>query len=162
MSNSAHRFRIPGAAWALEFSPSVIATFQRHSQRRRWKREVVGQLFSSDLTGESVLVETATRLVPTWSGFHGVQFNTQEAAAERKEYFARGLHCVGFWHTHPEPIPGPSPTDRQLVEEHARAARPTLAGLAFVIVGTAPFPLGLGVWVHDGHREWEAKPVDVM
>jgi len=159
MINPVHRFRIPGAVWTLEFSPSAIAAFQRHSQRGWWKREAVGQLFSSDLTGETVLVETATKLSPIWSGFHGVQFNTREAAAERNEYFARGLHCLGFWHTHPEPIPSPSPTDRQLIAEHAQAARPTLAGLAFVIVGTAPFPSGLGVWVHDGQREWEAKPL---
>ncbi|ACC74055.1 conserved hypothetical protein [Paraburkholderia phymatum STM815] len=110
----------------------------------------VGQLFARDLTANTVEVEMATVLAPTRAAWARVTFNTERAMSEREALFKKGLHCVGIWHIHPESSPSPSTEDRLLAREHALAARPQLAGIVFVIVGTAQPPAGLRVWVDDG------------
>jgi hypothetical protein len=159
MSDASVLVRIPGASWTLEFRPRALRTFLRHSQRLWQKRESVGQLFASDLCGDLVVVEEATRLSTVWSGRGGVKFDPRRAEAERAALFSRGFHCIGLWHTHPELAPRPSIADLELAAEHASAAQPTLTGLVFVIVGTAPWPTGLGIWVHDGTTAWATEPV---
>lgn len=154
MSDASVLFRIPEASWTLEFRPRVLKTFLRHTQRRKQTRESVGQLFASDLRGDLVVVEEATRLAAVWSGRGGVKFDARKAEVERAALFSRGLHCIGLWHTHPELAPRLSIADFELAAEHASAAQPILAGIVFVIVGTAPWPTGLGVWVHDGKTVW--------
>ncbi|MBV8503383.1 MAG: Mov34/MPN/PAD-1 family protein [Paucibacter sp.] len=72
--------------------------------------------------------------------------------------FQLGLHCVGLWHTHPEPLPQPSPDDKALAREHAKSARGQWTGLILAIVVTRPMPAGLKVWVDDGEELWPAEP----
>ena len=81
--------------------------------------------------------------------------------AEREAMFVEGMHCVGFWHTHPEQAPHPSSEDRSLAREHALAAQPDLTGLVFVIMGTLPTPMGLRVWVDDGRELMRAHVICV-
>lgn len=161
MADHSLRYRIPGAQWHLEFSAAALNELRKHVQRKFWQREAVGQLFCPDLTSDIVYVHTVTRLRSHWASYSGVRFNAGEAQAERDAFFKLGLHCIGLWHSHPERIPIPSSQDRELAAEHARAARPILAGLVFVIVGQAPLPQGLGVWVHDGDTVWQAEPVTI-
>jgi hypothetical protein len=140
-------YRLPKAAWLLQFSDGAIQTIGRHVQRHRWSKESVGQLFSRDLTTETVVVDKATVLKPRWSAWSRVSLDTQRAMAEREALFELGLHCIGLWHTHPERVPEPSPEDRELAKDHARTAQPQLTGLVFAILGTSPLPAGLRVWV---------------
>jgi len=77
---------------------------------------------------------------------------------ERQEMYAEGFHCLGFWHSHPESRPTPSHDDIKMAKEHAKAGKNDFEGLVFAIVGTDPFPSGLGVWVHDGDTLWRAEP----
>lgn len=152
MSSTHLTFRLPEAAWTLEFSAAVLRTFSESAQHHRWSKESVGQLFTRDLTSTKVLVEASTLLKPTLATRARVRFDTAAASAERQAMFKRGLHCVGLWHTHPEPAPEPSPEDRALARDHARAAMPQVSGVVFVIVGTLPTPAGLRVWVDDGQE----------
>lgn len=124
--------------------------FTQYAQTNRLQRESVGQLYSRYLTGSSIEVEHASVLTPQWSLRARVKFDTAQAMAERERMFKHGMHCVGLWHTHPEKYPSPSREDRNLAREHALAAQPQLAGLVFVIVGNAPMPAGMGVWIDDG------------
>lgn len=151
------RFRLPGAAWSLKIPSDGLAVLKSHVQRGWLKREVVGQLYASDLTTEVVVVDMVTKLPAQWSAFAGVGFDLRAAEAERERLFAQGLHCLGFWHTHPEAIPHPSETDLQMAADHANASRNLFTGLMFLIVGKAPFPHGLGVWLHDGHQALRAE-----
>lgn len=157
MADQSLRFRLPGAAWSLEIPSDSLAVLKSHVQRGWLRREVVGQLYARDLTAEVVVVEVVTKLPAQWSAFTGVGFDLADAVAERECLFERGLHCIGFWHTHPERIPHPSETDLQMAADHANASKSQFTGLVFLIVGKAPFPQGLGVWLHDGHQAWRAE-----
>ena len=109
----------------------------------------MGQLFTRDLASERVLVEAATVLKPTLATRAKVRFDTAAAMDERQAMFDRGLHCIGLWHTHPEPVPEPSSEDTALARDYARAAMPQASGVVFIIVGTLPKPAGVRVWVAD-------------
>lgn len=146
----ARLFRLPEANWQLELSPSVVAELRKHIQRTRLSRESVGQLFSKDLTSNCVVVELATLIKPVWSAWSRVRFDVAEAMSERERLFTQGWHCVGLWHTHPEPLPSPSSEDRDLAREHAVAAKKYLDGLVFAIIGNGKLPDSLRVWVDDG------------
>ncbi len=143
-------FQLPGATWRLRFEAEVLRVLGRHAQRGLLSRESVGQLYALDLTGKTVAVAKATRLKPSWASWSRVCFDVQQAMREREQLFLDGWHCVGFWHTHPELDPTPSPEDRALAAEHARSALTLTNGMVFAIVGTRPLPGGLCVWCHTG------------
>lgn len=143
-------YQLHGAKWRLTFSPAALEVLKSNVQRVAFSKESVGQLYSRDLTVANIEICHATKLRPLLAGFARVQFEPRSAMAERQVMLARGLHCVGLWHTHPEAVPVPSLEDRKLAKDHALAAKPNLAGLVFAIVGHAQLPRGLQVWVHDG------------
>ena len=148
---------VAGAAWTLTFTEAALLCIGSHAQRKRGVNESVGQLYSRDLTGSSIVIDLATVLPKTRGSYTGVQFNPEVAAQERVELFGAGWHCVGLWHTHPEPNPEPSPTDGLLAKDYARAASNHLNALLFVILGTGSLPHGLSVWLHDGVKFWRAE-----
>lgn len=150
MSFSNYSYRLPLASWCLEFSEQSWQTLDRHAQRQRGMKESVGQLFTRNLTSSRVVVEVATVIKPFWASRAKVQLDTRRAISERETMFEMGFHCIGLWHTHPEPAPTPSFEDRALAREHALAAKPQLSGLIFAIVGNSPMPSALCVWVDDG------------
>lgn len=143
-------YAIPGAAWSLAFPAEALAFLRAHAQLGWRSREAAGQIYARDLSGPRVLVEEVTHLKPKKSWFAGVKIDIGAVDSERSVMFAQGLHCLGFWHSHPEAVPKPSCADEKLAESHARASRNEFTALVFVIVGTESFPNGLGVWVHDG------------
>jgi hypothetical protein len=151
-------YALDAASWSLEFSQAALHVFAKNAQRGIFSKEAVGQLYSRDLTSSPVLVDAATLLKPSWARRAAVGFDTVQAKKERAQMFDKGSHCVGFWHTHPQQFPEPSEEDRRLARDHAEAARPQLAGIVFVIVGTADFPAGLRVWVDDGAQLRLARP----
>src|SRR5690606_21710341 len=73
--------------------------------------------------------------------------------------FSKGLHCIGLWHSHPEPVPLTSQEDLELAADYANAARKQLSGIIFTIIGTAPFPSGPAIWVHNGASLHEVNPL---
>lgn len=143
-------FRLPGAAWQLYFAPEALAALQQHAQVGRLSRESVGQLYSKDLSAKTVMVSKVTCLKATYARWARVRFDVNQAMRERETLFDEGWHCLGFWHTHPEPSPLPSLEDIATSREHARAALSVTNGMIFAIVGTQPLPLGLRVWCDNG------------
>ena len=152
MKRSERSFALVGASWSLRFEGNALKLLSRRAQRRWYQREAVGQLFTMDLTQPVITVDEATVLKPTWSSWSGVGFDVTEAMRQREQLLSKGLHCIGIWHTHPEPNCSPSPTDARLAADHAKAARPVLNGLVFAIAGNRPFPDGWYIGVHDGTR----------
>jgi proteasome lid subunit RPN8/RPN11 len=158
MGDSALSYRIPGAAWSLEFPASAVQKLLSNAQRRCWSREAAGQLYSA-VPGDTVVrIDAVTRLPSRAASRTGLQLDIPAADRERKALFQTGMHCIGFWHTHPEPTPCPSAADIAMAADHARAGVELFTGLVFVIVGTAAAPDGLGVWVNDGTTMWQALP----
>ena len=159
MTDEVLTYRLPGAAWSLAFPPAAVEHLHAHAQRRCWSKERVGQLYSADLSSSTVRIDAITTLGSRWSSHTAVRLDMPAVLAERKKMFAAGLHCLGFWHSHPQTIPVPSQDDITMAADHAQAASAMFAGLVFVIIGTASAPDGLGVWVHDGARLLRADPI---
>ncbi|WP_457327480.1 Mov34/MPN/PAD-1 family protein [Pseudomonas sp. PvR086] len=155
-SNSSLRYQIPGASWSLEFPESVVLQLAAYAQQGNKSLEGVGQLYTRDLTASSVRVEYVTKIAPTWAKYTAVRLDMKAVKKERAAMFKKGLHCIGFWHSHPEPRPHVSPTDLVMAEEQARAGKTDYQGLVFMIIGNIPPPSGFGVWVHDGEKLWQA------
>lgn len=151
-------YQIPGATWSLEFPAEAIQQLQSNAQRWFWAREAAGQLYTSAPGSSVVRIDKVTKLPPRAASRTGLRLDITAVATERSNLFRTGLHCIGFWHTHPEPSPRPSSDDIAMAADHARAGFGQYTGLVFVIVGTAPAPEGLGVWVHDGTTMWRAMP----
>ncbi|WYX33743.1 Mov34/MPN/PAD-1 family protein [Achromobacter xylosoxidans] len=150
MMESPLQYQVAGARWKLEIPESVAQFLGQHVQCTWRAKESVGQLYSRDLTAPTIVIDQATLLKPLWSRRTRVQFAPSAAMAEREKMFNRGLHCIGLWHSHPESTPTPSREDLELASDYALAANGQLSGIVFAILGTAPFPAGLAVWIHDG------------
>jgi proteasome lid subunit RPN8/RPN11 len=57
----------------------------------------------------------------------------------------KGTHFVGDWHTHPEAVPTPSPSDIRTIKEALAKSRHHLHGFIMVVVGSSGFPNALHV-----------------
>lgn len=134
----------------IHFEPAALAHFAQHRQLRLWHREAGGQLFAR-IDGQRIVVSEAT--APSPNDRRGRFFFAPDRACEQAEIdamFARDLHYIGDWHTHPERRPTPSSRDHKTMSSRVRLSRHHLAGFVFVIVGQLPPPCGLTVIVHDG------------
>lgn len=154
--NSSLIYRIPGATWQLRLPAAAIEFLSAQAQIKMGAKESVGQLFSRDLTGAVVQVDLVTELPSRWASQIGGRLDMSAVQKERRSRFQEGLHCIGFWHSHPEGVPGYSGEDLEMARDHARAGAPIYAAIVFVIVGTEPVPRGLGIWVHDGETMMQA------
>jgi len=162
MVNETLKYQIPGAVWSLELPSAAVAKLTAHAQRRWWSKESVGQLYSANVQPDIIRIDAVTKLQSSWSSHTRVRLDIPSVNRERAHFFQNGLHCLGFWHSHPEPVPSPSQEDITMAANHAFAGRDLFSGIVFVIVGTAPAPDGLGVWVHDGTKLWQATPVRIV
>lgn len=133
----------------LVFTADVLSHFHRHRQTRCFHRESGGQLFATfDLPFIVVQLATGPRATDRrtrWSYFP----NRKAEQAEILELHHRGLHYIGDWHSHPEPVPRPSGIDKASITECVRKSRHGLNAFALIIVGQAEAPEGLLVAVCD-------------
>jgi integrative and conjugative element protein (TIGR02256 family) len=132
------------------FTDPVLRHFEAHRQVRFWQREAGGLLFARLAPGV-IRVEEVTG--PRATDRRGRRSYQGDRRAEQREIDGRhadGLHYVGDWHTHPEPRPSPSAADEAAMIARVTRSDHQLRGLLFAIVGTAPAPDGLALFVHDG------------
>ncbi|MCE1061857.1 Mov34/MPN/PAD-1 family protein [Pseudomonas alloputida] len=157
MRRSSLLFQIRGASWCLEFPIEIVEQLEIYAKKGGQAHELVGQLYTRDPSASFVRVDCITEVAPNWAKRAGVRLDMKTVRRERERFFAEGYHCLGFWHSHPEPRPHISQTDLVMAEEQARAGKSEYQGLVFIIIGTSPAPVGFGVWVHDGESLWRAE-----
>ena len=137
----------------LVFTDSVLDHFKRYRQTRCWHREAGGQLFAK-LYSERIIIEEATG--PRRTDRRTRTSYIPDRIAEQAEIdqrYPRNLHYIGDWHTHPEAIPRPSPTDIASMIDCFKKSKHTLNAFILVIIGQLALPAALHVSLHDG-QSW--------
>lgn len=134
----------------LEFGESCLEQLAAHRQSSCISREIGGQLFARvDESHYRIELATVTRGRSRRARYGFWPDRTAEKA-DILRLFEQGLHYVGDWHTHPEPVPSPSSTDAAEMLDIFRCSRHELTTMLLVIVGQSPFPSGLYVGAVSG------------
>ncbi|MDH4187856.1 MAG: Mov34/MPN/PAD-1 family protein [Nitrospira sp.] len=143
------RYTVSPGGPALVFSAAVLATFDRYRQLSLQEKEAGGQLFAQFDGADTIILEASP---PKWldrRSRNGFVPNRWIQQREIRERYARRLHFVGDWHTHPEPIPRPSREDIDGMIDCFGRSLHDLHAFVMVIAGTMPAPEGLYVAVVD-------------
>lgn len=132
------------------FSEPVLAHLESQRQLRWWQREAGGLLFAR-IFEKLIFVEEATGpRTGDWRSRFSFRISRAPAQAEIDARYLQGLHYIGDWHSHPEPVPIPSGRDERTMASRVLESQHQLAGFVFVLIGQAALPQGLTVVVHDG------------
>lgn len=149
------RYLIGGSGQILVLEQSVVDHFYNWRQADPKMPESGGQLFGI-VEGNSVRILCATG--PRKSDRRGRLFFVADRFAERLEIsklHKSGLHYLGDWHTHPQAVPAPSRTDLSSMADLFVRSKHDLNAFLMIIVGTAEFPEGLHVSLHEANA-WSA------
>lgn len=142
--------------------PSVLETFANHRQLRSNAPEAGGQLFAR-IDGPDVLLELATG--PRETDRRSRFWYRPDRRAEQEEIdrlHRENLLFVGDWHTHPEPIPHPSPLDLVSIRDSVAKSTHHLNGFLLIIVGTGVIPLALSVGLYSATESLQLAPFSQM
>lgn len=143
------RYLIGESGQCLILEQNVLDHFAKWRQLDPRMPEAGGQLFGA-IEGQCIKVKLATG--PRRSDRRGRFFFIADRLAERREIcklHKSGLHYFGDWHTHPQSIPTPSGTDLSSMADLFARSKHELNAFLMVIVGTARFPDGLHVSIHE-------------
>lgn len=138
---------------------TALAAMRRHRQLRNGDPEAGGMLFAR-ISARAISIEEATEPQHAdrrWRfGFWPCSQTQQRIINAR---FKAGLHFVGEWHTHPEPIPHPSGLDFASMERCFLTSRHELKALVMIILGTAHGVDALWVSLHHQRDRRQLKPI---
>jgi integrative and conjugative element protein (TIGR02256 family) len=138
-------FRIGQSEQRLIISASVLNHFIKHQQLDNGSLEAGGQLFAR-FSDESVTISKVTgpRAADHRSRYSYVPDRAEEQR-EINDMHRKGFHFVGDWHTHPEAVPTPSPSDLKTINQAVAKSQHHLLGFVMVVVGNGSFPSSLHV-----------------
>lgn len=129
----------------IVLTEATLRSILHYRQKGIWAREAGGQLFAT-FEGAETIIHAATK--PSRLDLRtrlGFKPNLKQQRSEIEANYKKGLHYVGSWHSHPEPIPVPSALDcASMITNFLRSSH-DLKGLIMIIVGTAPLPRGVFV-----------------
>lgn len=139
-------YRDPKSGLTVSIAPPVLRLFE-DSRQRLWQRERGGVLFAESVgtSGRLEIIEVTPPHASDRAGWNWLELGHQRCLDEISERFARGLHFVGYWHTHPERIPRPSFRDLTVLQRNLHEGGVSLQKLIAVIVGTGHDATGLCV-----------------
>ena len=152
------RYPIGESGEYLTLEQNVLNHFVKWRQLDPKTPETGGQLFGA-VEGQCIKVKLATG--PRSSDQRGRFFFVADRLAERREIGAlhkSGLHYFGDWHTHPQAFPTPSGTDLASMADLFARSKHELNAFLMVIVGTAGFPEGLHVSLHEANSWSKLAP----
>lgn len=133
----------------LTISAEALGTMLSFQQVSRGDKEAGGQLFAKFIGADVHILEaTAPSQLDARGRF---SFRPSRLLQRRQitESYARGLHFVGDWHTHPEVYPTPSREDIANMQDCFRRSIHELQAFFMIILGTAPPPEGCYVGLLD-------------
>lgn len=136
---------------AITLLESVLATFDRFRQLSPRVKESGGQLFARFEGADTILLEATPPNFLDRRSRNGFAPNRWMQQREIRSRHAHGLHFVGDWHTHPEPVPRPSHDDIYSMVDCFGHSLHDLRAFVLIIAGTKPAPEGLYVAVIDWH-----------
>jgi integrative and conjugative element protein (TIGR02256 family) len=139
------RYELRSGGAGITIASSALSLFERFRQRRVWQREAGGQLFAQFSGPETIIVDATApgRTDRRWRT--AFEPNPRAQREEIRQRFEAGLHFVGDWHSHPEPVPSPSRLDLESMRNCFQKSKHDLKALVLIVIGTQPFPEGL--WV---------------
>jgi integrative and conjugative element protein (TIGR02256 family) len=148
-------------AGTVTVGDDALAAMLQFQQIRPKDKEAEGQLFAK-FSGPDVQIVEAT--MPSLLDLRGrFSFRPNRLLQRRqiRERYARGLHFVGDWHTHPEVHPAPSLEDIVGMQDCFRRSTHDLGAFFMLILGTAQPPKGcyIGLLNSDGIRSLSATSV---
>jgi len=133
----------------LIVSDEALAVMHRFKQTRLLDKEAGGQLFAQ-FSGPNVHILKATPpSLLDWRSRYGFRPNRRLQRMQIAKYYARGLHFVGDWHTHPESHPTPSSEDVTGMQDCFRRSKHDLTAFLMVILGTVQSQDGYYVGLVD-------------
>lgn len=130
-----NKFYLKNGLQELVISDGVLQHFNTHRQLLANTTEVGGQLFAR-IVENKIELERATgpSRLDTRSRFSFSPNKLMEKVTIRCMY-ASGLHYIGDWHTHPEPVPKPSKDDLRSIKSTFENSNLELSGILMIIVG---------------------------
>lgn len=135
---------VPGGA-SVVITDQAIRTMKRFRQTGSMQKEAGGQLFGHFDGLRTIVVEATPPKLLDRRGRAIFRPNRWLQHREIRDRYARGLHFIGDWHTHPEKIPHPSNADLHNMAECFERSVHELHAFVMIIVGTALPPEGLHV-----------------
>jgi len=142
--------------------PNVLQHFHKNRQSTSLAAEVGGQLFARILSKRVYICLATGPAIDDKRGRFWFVPNQKRQNDEIRKHFQEGLHFVGDWHTHPEPVPNPSETDLASMADCFNKSRHQLKSFVMVIVGQTDFPAGLWVSLHNKRGSWQFFPSPVV
>lgn len=155
------RYAIGESGQSLILHLSVLDHFNKWRQLYPEMSEAGGQLFGV-IEGADITVRLATG--PRRTDRRGRFYFVADRSAERREIgkmHKSGLHYFGDWHTHPQDMPTPSETDLASMADLFARSKHELHAFLMVIVGTARFPDGLHVSLHEVNSWSKLAPANL-
>ncbi len=146
MPPESSRYLDPESGLVVSIAPPVLQLFER-SRQRLWQRERGGVLFAESVgtDGHLEILDATAPHAHDRAGWNWLTLDHQRCLDEISDRFVRGLHFVGYWHTHPERIPSPSARDITVLQRNLLGGGVPLQKLIAVIVGTDRTAAGLCV-----------------
>ena len=139
------RYIVAKGGPALIIAETALVTMTQFQQIAERDKEAGGQLFAIFEGSDTVIVEATPPKVLDWRTRRKFRPNRILQRREIRCRYKRGLHFVGDWHTHPEPIPRPSAADVRNMQECFNKSLHDLAAFVMIILGTNPVPTGITV-----------------
>lgn len=152
------RYPVGQSGETLIVTADVAAHLLANRQLKWWQSEGCGLLFARIAGQEIILCEATGPHERSWRRRFGCAIDPVIAQREIDDRHRSGLHYIGEWHSHPEPVPSPSAQDEATMRSRVMESSHALNGFVFILVGQSDLPKGLTVLVHYGTRSFTLKP----
>jgi integrative and conjugative element protein (TIGR02256 family) len=144
------RQRIGTPTGTLTVGDEALANMMRFQQNRPADKEAGGQLFARFIGPDVHIIEATVPSLLDSRGRFSFRPNRLLQRKQIAERYARGLHFVGDWHTHPEVHPAPSSEDIVSMQDCFRRSTHDLGAFIMFILGTAQPPEGCYMGMLNG------------